>query len=108
MRLLGRDPRKAGRNQDVDLVAALDATTPVTTKITATKYLDPTWKALDCYASQIHLPALIRRFRRVLGRSLQGTAAFSRVYPEWHAGDKIERDLFEHVTYAVQPDQSGT
>ncbi len=103
MRLRGQDPRKGGRNKDVDLVAALEATTPVTTKIRAAKYLDPTWKALECYRSQIQLPPIARRFRKLLGRVLQATASLSRVYPEWRPGEKIERDLFENVTFSAQP-----
>jgi LmbE family N-acetylglucosaminyl deacetylase len=102
MRLRGRDPRRSGRNKDVDLVAALDATTPVTTKIKATRYLEPSWKALECYASQIHLPPLVHRFRRVLARVLQGNASLSRVYPEWRPGEKLERDIFEG-TSETQP-----
>jgi LmbE family N-acetylglucosaminyl deacetylase len=97
MRLLGRDPRKAGRNKDVDLVAAVEATTPTTTRIRARKYLDRTWKALDCYPSQIHLPPLARRFRQLLGGVLQGTASLSRVSPPWHTGEKIEHDCFEGI-----------
>jgi LmbE family N-acetylglucosaminyl deacetylase len=97
MRLLGRDPHKSGRNRDVDLVAAVEATTPVTTKVTASRYLDLTWKALDCYPSQIHLPPLARRFRRLAGTLFQGTAALSRVSPPWERGEKIEHDLFENL-----------
>jgi LmbE family N-acetylglucosaminyl deacetylase len=102
MRLRGQDPRKGGRNKDVDLVAALEAITPVTTKIKAAKYLDPTWKALNCYGSQIQLPPIARRFRKLLGPLLQGTTALSRVYPAWHPGERIERDLFENVTFSPQ------
>jgi LmbE family N-acetylglucosaminyl deacetylase len=98
MRLRGQDPRHSGRNKDVDLIAALEATTPVTTRIKATRYLEPSWRALECYASQIQLPPLVRRFRRLLARMLQGTVALSRVYPEWHPGDKLERDIFEGIS----------
>ena len=97
MRLLGRDPRTSGRNHDVDLVAAVEATTPVTTKVDASKYLDPTWKALDCYPSQIQLPPIARRFRRLAGTLFQGTVALSRVSPAWERGKNIERDLFENI-----------
>ena len=98
MRLRGHDPRHAGKNKDMDLVAAVDATTPATTKITATKYLEPSWKALECYASQIQVPSLARRFRRVAARILQGSVALSGVYPEWRSGQSIERDLFSGIS----------
>ncbi|MGO8947768.1 MAG: PIG-L family deacetylase [Ktedonobacterales bacterium] len=97
MRLRGQDPRHGGRNKDMDFVAAVEATTPVTTKITATKYLEPSWKALECYASQIQLPPLTRRFRRLVARIVQGSVALSRIYPEWRTGSSIERDLFQDV-----------
>jgi LmbE family N-acetylglucosaminyl deacetylase len=99
MRLRGKDPRKGGRNHDMDYVAAVEATTPVTTKVRVTKYLDPMWKALNCYASQIQIPPAVRRFRRLLGPMVQGTTSLSRVYPEWRPGERIERDIFEGVTF---------
>jgi LmbE family N-acetylglucosaminyl deacetylase len=97
MRVLGRDPHKSGRNHDVDLVAAVEATTPVTTKVDAAKYLDLTWKALDCYPSQIQLPPIARRFRRLAGTLFQGRVALSRVSPPWGRDEKVERDLFENI-----------
>jgi LmbE family N-acetylglucosaminyl deacetylase len=106
MRLRGQDPRKGGRNKDMDYVAALEATPRVTTTIRAGRYLEPTWEALECYASQIQLPPGARRFRKLLGRMLQGTTALSRVYPAWLAGERIERGLFENVTFAAQPHPS--
>jgi hypothetical protein len=81
----------------VDLVAAVDATTPTTTKVNVSRYLDLTWKALDCYPSQIQLPPIARRFRRLAGSLFQGRVAFSRVAPPWERGEKIERDLFENI-----------
>ena len=48
--------------------------------------------------SQIQVPPLVRRFRRLLARVLQGTVALSRVYPEWHPGDKLESDIFEGIS----------
>ncbi len=98
MRLRGQDPRHGGRNKDMDYVAAVQATTPVTTRISATKYLEPSWKALECYASQIEVPPLARRFRRLVARTLQGSVSLSRIYPEWRNGETTERDLFQGVT----------
>ncbi len=103
MRLRGRDPRKGGRNQDVDYVAAVEAITPTTTKISVANYLNPMWQALDCYASQIQLPRSVRRFRKLLGRLFQNTATLSRVYPTWQPGEKIEHDLFTGVALTAQP-----
>src|SRR5258708_14849616 len=80
MRLRGKDPRKAGRNKDMDLVATLEATEPITTKIDTAKYVDIGWKVLDCYASQIQLPPVARRFRKFLVPMLQGNVSLARVY----------------------------
>ncbi|HEX4207846.1 MAG TPA: PIG-L family deacetylase [Ktedonobacteraceae bacterium] len=98
MRLRGKDPRKAGRNHDTDLVAALDATDAATTKVAVARYLAPSWKAMDCYPSQVQMPPLVRRFRKILGSLLQGSVALVRVYPEPRLGDKLERDLFADTT----------
>ncbi|BCL80992.1 GlcNAc-PI de-N-acetylase [Ktedonobacteria bacterium brp13] len=102
MRLRGKDPRRAGRNHDTDFVAALDATDAVTAKIAVTRYLAPSWRAMDCYPSQVHMPALVRRFRHILGPLVQGSVTLSRVYPEPRLDDRIERDLFEDVVIATQ------
>lgn len=100
MRLRGKNPRQAGRNNDMDLVAALKATTAITTKINVSKYLDAAWKAMECYASQIQIQPSIRRFRRLLGQLFQRRTGLSRVYPEWRPGEKVERDIFEKVHIA--------
>lgn len=106
MRLTGKDPRKGGRNKDMDYVAALEATMPITTKIAAAKYLEQSWRAMECYVSQIQLPPLARRFRKLLGPALQGNVALSRIYPEVRPGEKIERDIFANVVFATQPQPS--
>jgi LmbE family N-acetylglucosaminyl deacetylase len=100
-RLRGKDPRKGGRNNDVDYVATLEAASPVTAKISAAKYLDVAWRALECYASQIQLPPIARRLRKILGPLLQGTVGLSRVYPPVLPGEKIERDIFANVPLPV-------
>ena len=102
-RLRGKDPRKGGRNNDMDYVATLEATSPVTAKIRAVKYMDAAWRALECYASQIQLPPMARRLRKILGPLLQGTVGLSRVYPPVLPGEKIERDIFAHVTFSAPP-----
>jgi len=103
MRLQGKDPRKAGRNNDVDLVAAVEAMTPVTTKVPTGRYLDHAWEAANCYPSQVKISAFVRLTRRFLGPLLQGTTGLSRVYPEPRPGEPIERDLFENVSLSPEP-----
>jgi LmbE family N-acetylglucosaminyl deacetylase len=102
MRLRGKDPRKGGRNNDMDYVAALASSSPITAKITTVKYIEPTWKAMECYASQMQLPPMMRRLRRVLGPMLQGNVALSRVYPEMQRGEKMEHDIFANVSFSTE------
>lgn len=97
MRLRGKNPRQAGRNNDMDLIAAVNATTAITTKINVSRYLDAAWNAMDSYASQIQISPSVRRYRRLFGRLFQRRTGLSRVYPIWQPGEKIERDLFENV-----------
>src|SRR5262249_13888684 len=64
MKVLRRDPRTVGKNRDVDLQAAVDALTPITTRIRiAGRYVAPTTSAVRCHASQLQssgLPAVVR------------------------------------------------
>jgi N-acetyl-1-D-myo-inositol-2-amino-2-deoxy-alpha-D-glucopyranoside deacetylase len=101
MRLRGKDPRKGGRNNDMDFVASLAASSPITTKIATLKYIEPAWKAMECYASQMQLSPMVRRLRSVLGPLVQGKVALSRVYPEVQRGAKMEHDIFANVNFPV-------
>ena len=103
MRLQRKDPRKAGVNHDVDLLAAVDALTPVTTRVPTGRYLAHAWSAADCYPSQVHISPFFRFARRFLGPILQGSTELSRVYPEPRPGEPIERDLFAGVSMAPAP-----
>jgi LmbE family N-acetylglucosaminyl deacetylase len=98
MRLRRKDSRKSGKNADVDLVAAYEAVDPVTTKVAVGKYLEAGWAAYACYASQVEMPPLIRRLRRIIGPLLMGKAGLSRVAPVYKPGEGIEHDLFERNT----------
>ncbi len=103
MRLQRKDPRKAGENHDVDLLAAVDALDPITTKISTGRYLSHAWAAADCYPSQVHISPFFRFARRFLGPILQGSTGLSRVYPEPRPGEPIERDLFAGVSLTPAP-----
>ncbi len=97
MRLRKQDPRKAGKNADMDLVAAYEATSPMTTKVTTRKYLAAGWAAVACYASQIELSPWARRLRGIVGPLVMGQTVLSRVVPAHPAGARVERDVFEGV-----------
>ena len=97
MRLQGQDPRKAGKNADIDLVAAYKASNPVTTQVTTGKYLEAGWAATACYASQIEISPWTRRLRRILGLLITDKTGLYRVMPAHESGAHIEHDLFEGV-----------
>ncbi len=103
MRLQRKDPRKAGKNGDVDLLAAVASLTPVTTKVSTARYLEHAWTAADCYVSQVQISPFFRLTRRFLGPLLQGTTDLSRVYPEPQPGEPIEHDLFDKVSMPAAP-----
>ncbi|MEZ4669748.1 MAG: PIG-L family deacetylase [Anaerolineae bacterium] len=97
MKLTGRDPRKSGKNKDVDLVAAVEASAPPTTRIAARKYAELSLQAARCHASQLpSIPDNI--FARTLGSFFFGSVALERVYPPPDRGAPLERDVFENVT----------
>jgi LmbE family N-acetylglucosaminyl deacetylase len=97
MRLRRQDPRKFGRNQDLDLQAVYDALLPIHTKIPiAKKYAEIGEKAAACHASQIGPQASNPIIRFVMKRAL-ATNSLTRAYPEPTPGERIERDLFQGV-----------
>lgn len=95
-RLRGQDPRRLGRNKDLDIIKILDHVEPTHATVEIGGFLDQWDAASACHASQlggtfIRLPRPIRR--RVMRR--QG---FTRVYPVPPANRVDERDLFAGVT----------
>lgn len=96
LRMLGMDLRRFGRNQDIDLEAALRAAPSVTTRIDVRSVLDRKERAAACHRSQgggwmrqLHLPAFVRRF-------LWGVEVFHRAVPPFRSGERIEEDLFSY------------
>jgi LmbE family N-acetylglucosaminyl deacetylase len=77
---LGQDPRKFGRNKDIDLAQIASWDVPITTAIKTGPHAATKERASNCHVSQrppSQGPLLIRLFFRA-GRS---TEHFSRVYP---------------------------
>ena len=95
MKLLGRDPRHMGRNKDVDLQSAVDAITPVTTRVpVAGKYRELERLATRCHASQIRVSPVMELVGRLLGPIFFRNISLSRAIPAPKPGERIERDLF--------------
>ena len=94
MRLLGKDPRKIGRNKDIDLVQIASQSFPVHVKINYKKVLEQREQAAACHASQgggkkpFGLSAwLMRILSRPLDRFMQG-------FPEPMPNHRMQNDLF--------------
>jgi LmbE family N-acetylglucosaminyl deacetylase len=98
MPLLGRDPRKFGRNGDIDLSAlAREGDFPTHARIDFRKVAEKRAAAAACHASQLDggppRGGLIGWAWRLMG----GKEYFMRAFPEAKNGVK-ERDLFEGVS----------
>lgn len=94
-RLRRQDPRRLGRNKDIDLVAILENVEPTHTLIDIRKYHEAWDRASACHASQLGGGAL--RFPLWLRRWVSTTQGFTRVYPEPEHNRIDEFDLFDGV-----------
>jgi LmbE family N-acetylglucosaminyl deacetylase len=94
-KLMRRDPRKFGRNKDLDLQASFDAITPVTTRIpVAAKYRAISDEARRCHASQMQMNPVAETVGKVVSPLLFRDVTLSRVIPPPQLKERIERDLF--------------
>jgi LmbE family N-acetylglucosaminyl deacetylase len=94
LRLIGRNPRKFGRNQDIDLVSLTEVDYPTHVKIDyrAVKALKA--QAAACHASQGGAE-MNKGFRGFVTRLFGGHhERFMQAYPQPGEGQKIKRDLF--------------
>ena len=94
MRLQGKDPRRIGRNKDIDLVQIASESFPVHVRINYRPVLQQCEKAAACHASQgggqkpFGLSArLVRLFSRPVDRFMQG-------FPEPAPNQRVKKDLF--------------
>jgi LmbE family N-acetylglucosaminyl deacetylase len=96
LRLFGRDPRRFGRNADVDLLRIAEEATPVTTTLEIGPFLARKEQATDCHRSQLHGSglALFRRLPFPIRRLISGRESFTRVIPPVPPGARREHELF--------------
>ena len=94
MRLQGKDPRKVGRNGDIDLLQIASVSFPVHVKVNYRPVVKQREQAAACHASQgggqkpSGLSAwLMRLFSRPIDRFMQG-------FPEPKPHQRIKNDLF--------------
>lgn len=96
MRMRGEDPRRLGKNKDIDVLAILENDEPHHTLINVGSYLAKWEEASNCHASQLggfagRLPYAVRRY--LLNRN-----PFTRVYPKPEQDRIDEYDFFTGVT----------
>jgi hypothetical protein len=90
--LLRQDPRKFGRNKDIDLMQIASWDVPTTTKVNTRAYAQAKQEASACHASQ--QPPQSNRLIRLLFRRTGGSEYFSRAYPPYVKGERQETGLF--------------
>jgi N-acetyl-1-D-myo-inositol-2-amino-2-deoxy-alpha-D-glucopyranoside deacetylase/mycothiol S-conjugate amidase len=98
MPLFGRDPRKFGRNRDIDLVQMLGWESPAHVKIDVRPYLHTKLAASACHRSQGGPAEMLRRVPRWLMRRILGSEGFTQGYPPPTPGGRSEGELFPFQT----------
>lgn len=93
MPLLRQDPRKFGRNKDIDLVQIASWDVPITATVDTREYVAVKQRASACHASQQMGGGQSNLITRILFRRTQGNESFSRVYPPVSAGARKETEL---------------
>jgi len=96
LRLIGKDPRKFGKNKDIDLVSIAEVHFPTHAIIHYAKVASLRDEASACHSSQGGSRVsggLMGWLQRILGSKDR----FMRAYPEPHLGEKIEKDLFQGI-----------
>lgn len=96
MRLFGRDPRRFGQNNDIDLTRIVGESTPITTTIDSKDFLAQKEQAWAAHASQQSGRGPFTRLPEPLRRRFFANEHFTRVVPAWQGGP-IERDLFTDI-----------
>ena len=95
IRLRGEDPRRLGKNKDVDMLAVLENAEPIHTRIKVSQYFRVWEEANACHASQLGggMPPLPTWVRKLIAANQDLT----RVYPPPLSDKRDESDLFAGV-----------
>jgi len=105
MPLLGKDPHKFGKNQDIDLTKMIEPEFPVHAYVKLTRAdVQVRQKATVCHASQLGDTSPrkgIFGLVFMLSALFNGLAGerdyYMRAYPEPEKKEKVEKDLFERI-----------
>jgi LmbE family N-acetylglucosaminyl deacetylase len=95
VRLAGKNPRKLGKNADIDMMAVLENVEPTHAVIDVSGFLREWDEASACHASQLgggipRVPMMVRRY-------MFSRQSFTRIHPAPQPGAPRETDLFAGV-----------
>lgn len=96
LRLKGENPRRLGKNKDLDLVAVLEQQLPTHARIKVSSHEQAWDAAARCHASQLNPRQTNTLFDRI-SRLLFRHQDFTRAWPEPGPNEPLERDLFAGV-----------
>jgi N-acetyl-1-D-myo-inositol-2-amino-2-deoxy-alpha-D-glucopyranoside deacetylase len=94
--LFGKDPRRFGRNEDIDLLELAGEDFPVHARINYGLVAKEKAEATACHASQGGMGSSGSWLVSLAFRLASGTDSFIRAYPEPNGNEK-ERDLFADI-----------
>lgn len=98
LRFLGKDPRRMGQNQDIDLLSIAQEEFPIHARIKLDgKSLAAKQRAIKCHFTQVGMQRGIT-LRRLIDTLSKKYDYFMRAYPP-PANNKIEDDLFEGIVF---------
>lgn len=90
--LLGLNPRRVGKNKDIDLLAITNHSFPIHARINYRSVSELRKQAIACYASQMEEHAFHPLFK-IIDQMINVCDCYMRAYPKPVKGN-IERDLF--------------
>jgi N-acetyl-1-D-myo-inositol-2-amino-2-deoxy-alpha-D-glucopyranoside deacetylase/mycothiol S-conjugate amidase len=98
MPLFGQDPRRFGRNADIDIAAIAAETFPIHARIDVRTVETRRQAAIQCHASQLGGPSVTRGIVSAMLQVMGSGDTFMRAFPPPTPG-LHERDLFAGVTF---------
>ncbi len=97
LRLFGKDPRRFGKNGDIDLVALVEeGDFPIHARIRYGSVFERKQLASRCHESQLDGALMSNPVARWINRLFASSDAYLRAYPPSQA-DRLESDLFEGI-----------
>ena len=98
MPVFGSDPRKFGRNKDIDLLALTEYDFPTHARIDVRAALAAKEAATGCHASQAG-PMQMRGggILSLIMRGQAGNESYMRAYPPTNGNHHVAKDLFEGI-----------